>query len=89
MLDIAEENISVNEDKIMNFIQMKSTHTQILTAWGLFPYIRQCLTKCLISYCRIRVPIGLYLFTDMTLHLTESQETSHTASEPEKRVHKS
>lgn len=29
MLDIAEENISVNEDKIMNFIQMKSTHTQI------------------------------------------------------------
>lgn len=29
MLDIAEENISENEDKIMNFIQMKSTHTKI------------------------------------------------------------
>ena len=29
MLDIAEENISENEDVIMNLTQMKSTHTKL------------------------------------------------------------
>lgn len=29
MLDIAEDNISENEDVIMNLTQMKSTHTKL------------------------------------------------------------